>query len=281
MVETALAAQLPVPARVVARRQETAAIFTLDLEFTDPAQRAAYRFDAGQFNMLYLFGVGEVPISIVSDPAEPQCLAHTIRAVGRVTRGLAALAEGDPIGIRGPFGRGWPTARLSAEQDVVLVLGGLGCAPVVGMVEYLLSRRLFRNLSIVQGVKHSDDLIWRDRFDRWGAEPQVTVRLAADRAGPSWPGHIGLVTELIGDLPFEPARTLGMMCGPEGMMRAASKVLMQGGVAPANLYLSIERNMQCAVGLCGHCQFGARFCCHDGPVFAYPEVAPWFGRKGY
>ena len=156
-------AHLPAEAEIVERIQESPSIFTLRLRFTDPAIRAAYRFAPGQFNMVYLHGAGEVAISIVSDPERSDLLDHTIRAVGRVTEGLSALRAGARIGLRGPFGRGWPVEEAQG-RDVVVVTGGLGCAPVVSAINYILERReRFGQLTIVQGVKHADDLIWRER----------------------------------------------------------------------------------------------------------------------
>lgn len=271
----------PLEARVVERVQESAHIFTLRLELTDPAAQAAYRFSPGQFNMVYLFGVGEVPISIVSDPEDERLLDHTIRVVGRVTKGLDRLRAGDRVGIRGPYGRGWPM-DAAGGRDVVLTTGGLGCAPVVSVINYVMRRREeFRRLVIMQGVKHSDDLIWRAHYDQWARQPDTQVLLAADVAGPGWPGHVGRVTALVGQARFEEGRCIVMMCGPEIMMRFTAKELLQRGVDREAIWLSMERNMQCAVGHCGHCQYGAAFVCRDGPVFSYPQLESLLGVKGF
>lgn len=272
---------LPQAARIVERIDESPDIFTLRLAHADPAAGAAFRFAPGQFNMLYLFGAGEVPISIVSDPEELPLVAHTIRAVGRVTQGLARLTTGQMLGLRGPYGRGWPlhTAR---GGDVLVVTGGLGCAPVVAVIDYVLRRRSeFGRLTIVQGVKHSADLIWRSRYEAWGRQPDTRVLLAADAAGPHWPWHVGRITGLLDQAAVRPERTLAMLCGPEGMMRATVERLLALGLGEAQLYLSMERNMQCAIGHCGHCQFGGRFVCRDGPVFAFPQVKELFGVEGF
>jgi len=272
-------AYLPLEAEVVERLQESPSIFTLRLRLTDTAAREAFRFAPGQFNMVYLYGVGEVPISIVSDPHGPDLLDHTIRALGRVTNGLSNLKAGDRVGVRGPFGRGWPLERV-AGRDVVVVTGGLGCAPVVAVINYILMRRQsFGRLTIVQGVKHSQDLIWRERYTYWRGLPGVQVLIAADEGGPLWPYHVGLVTDVFDRIAFT-ARTAAMLCGPEPMMLAAARLLTARGVPENDIWLSMERNMQCAVRHCGHCQFGADFVCHDGPVFSYPEVKPLLGRKG-
>jgi NAD(P)H-flavin reductase len=271
----------PHAATVVARTQESPGIFTLQLRLDDAAAQAAYRFAPGQFNMLYLYGVGEVPISIMSDPEERALIGHTIRAQGRVTQGLARLQAGDRVGLRGPFGRGWPLQEVSG-CDIVLVTGGLGCAPVVSVIHYVLRRReRFGKLVIIQGVKHADDLIWREQYDRWATQPDTQVLVAASEGAAFWPWHVGRVTELFGLANFDPNCAMAMMCGPEGMMRAAADSLLARGLPASRLYLSMERNMQCAVGRCGHCQFGGAFVCRDGPVFSWAEVGDLLAHRGY
>ncbi len=270
----------PYAAEVVDRIQESRSVFTLRLRFCDPQVQARYRFAPGQFNMVYLYGVGEVAISIVSDPEDEQLLDHTIRAVGRVTRGLAELKPGDRLGIRGPFGRGWPLTAAEGS-DVLLVTGGLGCAPLVSVINYIMRRRRrYGRLTVMQGVKHSDDLIFRGRLERWRNVPNTQLILAADQAAPLWPWHVGYVTELLGDIQIAPKHTHAMMCGPEGMMRVVIRELEQRALPDDAMFLSMERNMQCAVGHCGHCQYGGRFVCKDGPVFPYSEVKELFGVKG-
>ncbi|WP_415882576.1 FAD/NAD(P)-binding protein [Neptuniibacter sp. QD34_54] len=272
--------QKPLVATVTEVICESKTIFTLRLQLADLAERAAYKFEPGQFNMLYLFGVGEVPISIVSDPKDEGVIDHTIRIVGRVTEGLAKLKQGDQIGLRGPFGHGWPLLDAK-NKDLLIVTGGLGCAPVVAAINYALKRRdHYRRLSIVQGVKHSNDLIWGERYDRWRQIENVEVFLAADESGPAWPFHKGRITELLDQVTVDPSNALAMICGPEGMMHAAAEKLIGLGIDPAQIFLSLERNMQCAVGHCGHCQFGADFICKDGPVFSYPVVSDRLGMEG-
>jgi len=185
---------IPMQAEIVRRTRESPSVFSLGLRLTDPAQHAAYRFEPGQFNMLYLYGVGEIPISIVSDPDIGDELGHTIRSVGRVTHGFGALKVGDRIGLRGPFGHGWPL-HAARGRDLVLVTGGLGCAPLVSVINYVAQRRKdFGHVAILQGVKHMDDMIWRERYARWEQLPDVQVLLAADVAGAGWSWHVGLVT---------------------------------------------------------------------------------------
>jgi len=270
----------PAEARIIERIEECPTVYTLRLRFTDPALHAAFSFAPGQFNMLYLPAVGEVPISIVSDPEDEHLYDHTIRAVGRVTKALARLGEGERIGVRGPFGRGWPLEEAQG-RDVVIITGGLGCAPVVSVINYIIRRReRFGRLTILQGVKHAADLIWRERYEAWAQLPDTHVLLAADVGGPGWPWHTGLVTGLLDQVPLDHAPIV-MMCGPQGMMRAVAGDLQHRGVAQEAIWLSMERNMQCGVGLCGHCQLGGRFVCRDGPVFRYDELAPLMGEAGF
>lgn len=271
----------PHAATVVSRIQESPTIFTLQLRLNDPEAQAAYRFAPGQFNMLYLFGVGEVAISIMSDPAERNTIGHTIRAVGRVTHGLAKLQPGDQVGLRGPFGRGWPLQEVGG-RDVVLVLGGLGCAPVVSVIHYILKRReRFGKLVIIQGVKHTEDLIWREQYESWSRLPNTQVLVAADEGTTVWPWHVGRVTDLFSLARFNPERAAAMMCGPEGMMRAAAVSLLKRGMPESRLFLSMERNMQCAVGRCGHCQLGGSFVCRDGPVYSWNQVKDLLAHRGF
>ncbi|MFP4160923.1 MAG: FAD/NAD(P)-binding protein [Ectothiorhodospira sp.] len=271
---------LPWPARVVSRVQETRDIFTLHLALEDPDVRTDYRVLPGQYNMLYLFGVGEVPISVVSSPEDGGPLEHTIRAVGRVTRGLERLRVGDRLGLRGPYGRGWPV-DAARGRDVVVVTGGLGCAPVVAMIRHILDHREAHGfLTLLQGVKHSNDLIWRPQYRTWAQRPKVQVLLASDQPGPQWPHSVGNVTVLL-DRAHIPPGALALLCGPEPMMKAVIPGLVQRGIAPEDLWLSIERNMQCGIGHCGHCQVGPHFICQDGPVFRYPDIADWIDREGF
>ncbi|AGA33827.1 2-polyprenylphenol hydroxylase and related flavodoxin oxidoreductase [Thioalkalivibrio nitratireducens DSM 14787] len=271
----------PFEVEVVERVEETPTIYTLHLRFTDPGIERSYRCQPGQFNMLYLYGVGEIPISIVSDPDSRGPVEHTIRSVGRVTRGMEMLRVGDRIGLRGPYGRGWPLQEAEG-RDVVFVTGGLGCAPLVSLIRYVVERReRFGRIVILQGVKHSDDLIWRRQYERWQRLPDVQVLLASDVGGPNWPYSVGRVTVLFSQAAIDPDRSIVMLCGPEVMMKSSIERLLAIGVPPEVIWLSIERNMQCGIGHCGHCQLGPYFVCHDGPVFHYPALRPWLGVTGF
>lgn len=263
------------------RVQESPTIFTLRLQYTDTRVQDAFEFDPGQFNMVTLFGVGEIAISIVNDPLDSHFFDHTIRVVGRVSEGMSRLQPGDRVGIRGPFGRGWPMEQIKG-RDVLLVTGGLGCAPLVSVIRYLMRRRDdYGRIMILQGVKHADDLIWKEQYDVWAAQRDVRVLLAADVATQSWRGQQGMVTELIGQLPLRSQRTVALLCGPELMMMAAVANLREKGMQDGDIWFSMERNMQCGIGQCGHCQIGPKMVCRDGPVFCYDELADFFGAKGF
>lgn len=271
----------PVVAEVMSRQLESPGIFTLDLSIKDPQVASTYRFKPGQFNMLSLFGVGEIPISISSNPENPVLLGHTIREVGRVTSGFAQLKAGDQIGLRGPFGNGWPLQETPGK-DVLIITGGLGCAPVNSVIfEVLRHREDFGKLTILQGVKHSNDIIWRERYDEWSKLENTQVLLAADVSTSEWPGITGPVTQLLEQVELHPEKTHVMMCGPEAMMHAVALELIKLGMPDTGIWLSLERSMHCAKGHCGHCQFGSRFVCRDGPVFSYCEIRALLGKRGF
>jgi NAD(P)H-flavin reductase len=272
---------VPIEAEVVENIPEARDINTLRLRLIDSEANQAYRFEPGQFNMLYLHGVGEVPISIVSDPADATLINHAIRAVGRVTEALVALQPGARIGIRGPYGRGWPMTE-AVGRDVLIVTGGLGCAPVVSVINYIERRRAdYGAVTILQGVKHANDLIWRERYEAFAKSPDTRVLMAADIVSQGWKGVEGPVTALFEGLAIDAARTVAMMCGPERMMQAAASLLHLRGLPDESMYLSMERNMRCGMGHCGHCQIGPLFCCHDGPVFRYDEIKDLFCHVGF
>lgn len=268
------------PATIVEKMQEARDIFTYRLRLIDQAVRRTFRFEGGQFNMVYAFGVGEVAISIVSDPEDPELLDHTIRIVGRTTQAIGRLGPGDVLGIRGPYGRGWPLEKARGK-DLVIITGGLGCAPVVGAIEYVFRRRdWYGTVKILHGVKAPHDLLYRERFDAWRRQPDTEVLLSSDQPDKSWQYHIGVVTELFEQVRITPGRTVVMMCGPEIMMRVGIPILVHRGVPESSVYVSLERHMECGIGLCGHCQMGPYFLCKDGPVMRYDTVAPWLGRHG-
>jgi NAD(P)H-flavin reductase len=258
---------LPAVARVLGRRREGADVFTLDIEAPGRAVVAP-----GQFNMLTAFGVGEVAISASGDPAEPDRLVHTIRAVGAVSSALTRLDAGDVVGLRGPFGRGWPMAA-AAGRDVVVVGGGLGLAPLRPVLYRLLAERAsYGRITLLFGARSPADILFRGEIEEWRRRLDIAIEVTVDHADAGWHGHVGVVTTLMKGGEFDPLRAVAMVCGPELMMRFAVAALGDAGVPDDAIYLSMERNMKCAVGFCGHCQFGTVFVCRDGPVFRYDQI---------
>jgi NAD(P)H-flavin reductase len=261
---------VPSPFRVQRVRQETHDTFTLELE---PALgEDGFSFQAGQFNMLYVFGVGEVPISISGDPSKDRTLVHTTRAVGAVTKAMRRLKRGDILGVRGPFGSHWPV-ELAAGSDVVIVAGGIGLAPLRPAMYQLLSQReRYGKVVLLYGARTPEEILFPRELERWRAHFDLEVHVTVDRAMGSWRGNVGVVTTLIHKAPFEARNTAAMVCGPEIMMRFTVMELQKRGVKSGNIHVSMERNMKCAIGFCGHCQLGPVFVCKDGPVFCYDRI---------
>lgn len=271
---TAPQPMLPRPFRVLKRRRETSDTFTLTLAPPEP-----FSYLPGQFNMLYAFGVGEVPISISGDPAAPQALVHTVRAVGATTLAICRLAPGDLLGVRGPFGTSWPVAE-AREHDVVVVAGGLGLAPLRPAVYHLLANRAdYGNIELIYGARTPQDLLYRRELERWRGRFDLRVHVTVDASPPEWRGGVGVVTQVLPRARFDPFHTTALICGPGVMMRFTVQELVNRGVARENIFVSLERHMQCGLGLCGHCQLGPFFICKDGPVYPYAAVKDWLERR--
>jgi NAD(P)H-flavin reductase len=261
---------VPEPWRVRRVRRETQDTFTLELEPAGP--RNEFRFLPGQFNMLYLFGVGEVPISVSGDSNDAKNLVHTIRAVGPVTRAMRKVKRGDTLGVRGPFGSPWPVTEASG-RDLLIVAGGLGLAPLRPVVyEVLANRNNHARVALIYGTRTPADVLYNNEMKRWEKRSDIQVHLTVDRAKGPWPGDVGVVTSLISKVEIDSRKAIAMICGPELMMRFTVQELQKRGFDLENIYISMERNMKCAVGFCGHCQFGPTFICKDGPVFPYSDV---------
>lgn len=256
--------------RVVSNEMENADTTTLVLETEN------ITFRAGQFMMLYAFGVGEAPISISGNPHSPGSLVHTVRRVGPVTDALSEVDIGETVGARGPYGTHWPFGNEG--DDLVIVAGGLGMAPLRPAVfEAMANRDRYRSVSLVYGTRTPSDLLFKDDLVGWMASPAIDVAVTVDRATSEWWGDVGLVTALFPRVDFRPENTTALICGPEVMMKVVARNLRDLGVPASNTWLSLERNMKCAIGFCGHCQLGADFLCKDGPVLSYERLAPRLG----
>lgn len=261
--------------RVVSRRRETPDTYTLKIK----PLNGSVNYSPGQFSMLYRYGVGEAPISFSGDSDNGKQVEHTLRAVGGVTRALASAQPGDTVGMRGPFGNGWPLKEAEGH-DVVVVAGGIGLAPLRPLIRHFLrSREKIGKLYILYGARSPGELVYKRELQAWKKRLGARLLITVDKGDEKWRGHIGVVTTLFKYVTLDPENTYAYICGPEIMMRFTIAELKKQGLGDDRIFISMERNMKCGVGLCGHCQFGPYFVCKDGPVFSYSEVSHLFGRR--
>lgn len=250
--------------------------FTLTLD--TGALPNGFSFLPGQFNMVYVFGVGEAAISISSDSAKTNTIDHTIHRVGTITTALSQKKRGDMVGIRGPYGSSWNT-DIARGKDVVIATGGIGLAPLRPVIYSLLKKRDdYGRIIVLYGGRSALDLLFRVELEKWEDE-NVEVLVTVDRGDSSWKGHIGVVTSLFQYIKLDARDTIAYVCGPEIMMKYTVDELERRGVSPDQTFISMERNMKCAVGFCGHCQYGPTFICKDGPVYPLPRIRPLLDKK--
>ncbi len=255
-------------------KQEVPSIATYELSFEDPQIADSYRFLPGQFNMLYLPGFGEAAISISSDPQKRGSLWHTVRVAGNVTGALARKEPGDQIGLRGPFGSAWPVEACKGN-DVLIACGGVGLAPLRPAIYHIINHRNdYGRVFLLYGARTSTDLLYTDEYETW-REAGINVEVTVDLGDFGWTGQIGVVPMLFYRVRLQAERTRILTCGPEIMMRFVIFEALARKVRPEHIYLSMERNMKCAVGFCGHCLLGPAFVCKDGPVFSYAQMEPY------
>jgi NAD(P)H-flavin reductase len=263
---------VPFAATIKWIRKETRDTWTYALRINDREIEKAYRFLPGQFNMLSVPGIGESAISISSGASDRNVL-HTLRVAGDVTTAISKMSEGDVIGMRGPFGKGWPMEETE-NRNVMIIAGGVGIAPLRSVIRSLAAAKRCgpEKDIILYGAKTPKDIVYRDEFPRY--RDLFQVLLTVDKADPEeyWRGNVGLVTHLLAKASFDPLRTIVFLCGPEVMMQSAIKELLLHGVPGEKIFLSMERNMNCGMGHCGHCFFGPKFVCKDGAVFKYTDV---------
>jgi NAD(P)H-flavin reductase len=259
----------PVPFRITRRTREMADTWTLELS---PEGETLPGFEPGQFAMLYAFGKGEVPISVSGDLGHSGRLTLTIRSAGVATSALCGAEEGESVGVRGPFGSAWPL-RQAEGGDVLVVAGGIGLAPLRSLIYRLLEdRERFRNVTLLYGGRSPAELLYREELEHWRGRFDMHVEVTVDRAPAGWRGRVGVVPNLIARAELDPAASVALVCGPEVMMRFTAAALRDRGLAPERIFVSLERNMRCAIGLCGHCQLQHLFVCKDGPVFGLDAV---------
>lgn len=259
--------------RVQSIIQETPDVYSIVLSHSERSQT----FFPGQFNMLHMFGMGEVAIAICGNSKDSQTITHTIRATGPVTSGMEHLKPGDEIGVRGPFGSYWPLNKKGC--DVLLIAGGIGLPAFRSALHFLGEHsEEYQKITLLYGTKTVDEILYKKDMELWkkqGIEIEITV----DQENSLWQGHVGVVTTLIAEHLRNPDNTLVMICGPEIMMKMALKELDAAKVDQNNIFVSMERNMQCATGFCGHCLFGPFFMCKDGPVLPYAKVKKYLEIK--
>ncbi|HET9076595.1 MAG TPA: FAD/NAD(P)-binding protein [Acidimicrobiales bacterium] len=261
----------PRPYRLRSRRRETHDTVTLSL---DPLDGSVAACQPGQFNMLYCFGIGEIPISVSGQARPDGPVLHTVRSVGAVSAALCRLRTGEVIGLRGPFGAGWGLDGADGA-DLVLIAGGVGLAPLRSALAFALAnRRRFGRLVLLVGARSPQDLLFARELRRLQTRPDVQVAVTVDRGAPGWGGSVGVVTQLLPAARFDPASALALVCGPEVMMRFSATALLGRGLGAEQIRVSLERNMKCAIGWCGHCQLGGEFVCRDGPVNTWAQAAP-------
>ncbi len=264
---------LPEQAVIRKTKHQTYDTITFTLSFLNGRQ-AEYRFQPGQYNMVSVFGVGEAAISISSEPGRSDSFDHTVRIVGDVTRALRRLEEGDVVGVRGPYGTGWPMEK-AIGKDVLVVAGGMGLAPLRPAITHILENRTeYGKLEILYGARTPEDLLFTDEYGDWASQNRCTLLTTVDMVpeDEKWDGHVGVVTTLYKHMRTKPNNSIVLMCGPQIMMRFGIIGLTRGGFSPEQIYVSLERRMKCGVGICGHCQVGPVHVCKDGPVFRYESL---------
>jgi len=269
---------LPKPYRVQSVIRENHDTVTLALTPLSETQQCITQ--PGQFNMLYLFGTGEIPISISKLAGPDQPLLHTIRGVGPVSKKCLTLSPGDMIGLRGGFGVGWPLAGKG--ENLILVAGGIGLAPLRPVIHLMLARpELYGKLTVIYGARNPRDQIFLEELKAWAASDALTFLSTVDLATDSWHGRVGVVTDVMEQISCTPNNTRAFLCGPEVMMHFSVLALEKLGIRADDIYISMERNMKCAIGHCGHCQWGGDFMCKDGPVFDFSTIATRFHIRNY
>lgn len=263
---------IPRQYKVIGRDKEIAGCTT----FRVSREGESVFFQPGQFYMIYVFGHGEVPISVSGDSKDHSSLEFTIMNVGSVTHALCSTKVGDYLGLRGPFGSVWPF-QAAEGKDIVFVAGGLGLAPLRPAIYDVLDRRSsYGRVVLLYGARSPSTVVFQQEMQQWHLQGGIEVAITVDHAGREWSGKVGVVTDLLQNRTFDTAKTIAMVCGPEVMMRFAAYSLLDHGVAANQMYLSMERNMKCAIGMCGRCQYGPFFVCKDGPVFSFDRVQRLF-----
>ena len=271
----------PYWAEITQLKHETEGVGSIWLRFEDPAIRENYRFLPGQFNMLYLPGYGEAAISISSDPQDTQgVVGHTIRFVGDVTKAISRLKVGDVIGLRGPFGSAWPMDEIEG-RDIVIASGGIGLAPLRPAIYHIMHHReRYGKVLLIYGARTPKDLLYPNEYEQWRAN-DIDVQITVDRADETWDGQVGVVPMLFYRFRLDHQKSVVLTCGPEIMIRFVIYEGLARRIPAERIYVSLERNMKCGQGSCGHCQIGPYFICKDGPVFRFDALEKFFNVEEF
>jgi sulfhydrogenase subunit gamma (sulfur reductase) len=261
----------PVPARIVRIIDETPTIKTFRLKFVRASDRRKFDFLPGQFGLFSLMGIGEATFSMCSPPRDEE-VEISVRNVGNITNAMFALKKGDIIGVRGPYGNGFPVEEIK-EKDVIIIAGGIGFPPLASVLEYLLFRRKdYGKIWVIYGVENMDDIVYRYKAPRWRKFRDLEIIPIVEKRCREWHGRVGLVTDPLKKLKINPANTVGLSCGPPIMLKFVARKFQGLGLGASDIYLSMERMMQCGIGKCGHCNIGDKYVCRDGPVFSLSEL---------
>ncbi len=267
-------------ARIINIEPEIAEVSTFHLEFEDAGMQGDYCFQPGQFNMIYAPGFGEAAISISSDPAQPALISHTVRFVGNVTRAMSRMRVGDVLGVRGPFGTAWPLSELEGK-DLFIACGGIGLPPIRPALAHIIKHRdRYGKVTLLYGARTPAELMYQREYELWRAS-DIAVEITVDRADSTWAGRVGVVPMWFYHLRINPRTTAVLTCGPEVMIRFVIFEALARRVPPESIFVSLERNMKCGLGACGHCQIGPYFICKDGPVFSFDALQPFFNVEEF
>ncbi len=270
----------PTWAEITDITKEVEGISTYWFQFKDAAVREAYTFRPGQFNMLYVPGFGEAAISISSDPDKVETIGHSIRFVGNVTHAVDHMKVGDVVGLRGPFGTSWPIEDLTGK-DIFIATGGIGLPPLRPAIYHILhNRERYGKVTLLYGARTPDQLMYTDEYDAWHAAG-IDIQLCVDRGDPSWTGRVGVVPMWFYQFRIDARKTAVLTCGPEIMIRFVIYEALARRIPSENVFVSLERNMKCGQGSCGHCQLGPYFICKDGPVFRFDALQPFFNVEEF
>ncbi|MCL4465873.1 MAG: FAD/NAD(P)-binding protein [Chloroflexi bacterium] len=269
----------PLSARIEAVRRENADTFTMDFALKNGYARRRYSFVPGQFNMLSLMGFEEAPISLASAPSADGRFQHTVKAVGRLTQALRGFKEGDTVGVRGPYGEPWPVGELKGK-NLLAVAGGIGLAPLRSLLLHVFQHRAeYGKVTLLYGAKTPGEIVYGDELEGWGAQPETMVGLTVDRIdGRPWKYNVGVVPTLFEKVPVSAANCLALVCGPEVMLKFVLLDLFKRGFPPERIFVSMERRMRCGIAQCGHCMFGPKFVCREGPVFRFDSIQHLLGK---